>query len=58
MPEPEPAKRTRAAKWSQRIIIIALGLSLGLAAKWIKETWQARIEKDAPAVGGSEQPGK
>lgn len=41
MPDPTRADRSRTATWLLRAKIIALGLSIGIGARWIKSTWDA-----------------
>jgi hypothetical protein len=41
MPEPTPADRRRWANWTLRLKIIALGLTIGIVARWVNQAWQA-----------------
>jgi hypothetical protein len=40
---------SRWKRWNDRLKIIALGLTLGLAARWVTRTWQAQASP-APAA--------
>lgn len=53
----EPEKRFRIdwAGWADRVTIVALGLTIGLCAKWIKQTWQG--SQSAPLDSAPEVPG-
>ncbi|WP_425614164.1 hypothetical protein NA78x_004025 [Anatilimnocola sp. NA78] len=35
------ATASRWTHWNDRLKIIALGLTLGIAARWVTRTWQA-----------------
>lgn len=41
MPEHPPVDRSRWASWSLRVKIVALGLMLGMVARWANQAWQA-----------------
>jgi hypothetical protein len=59
MPEPTPAARSRSATWLLRMKIVALGLSLGIGARWIKSTWEAFHQPQPnPATNSSPEPAK
>ncbi len=48
------AKRQRWIRWKDRLRIIALGLTLGLAARWIISLWPApAVPAPAAAVNAS-----
>jgi hypothetical protein len=55
MPEMSEAKRQYWRRWSNRVLIIMLGLSLGLGARWIKQTWQGKSVAE-PQNGAVEKP--
>lgn len=55
MPEMSEAKRQYWRRWSNRVLIIVLGLSLGLGARWIKQAWRASTGAP-PANGTPETP--
>ena len=42
MAETSEEKRQYWQRWSNRVLIIVIGLSLGLAARWIKQAWRAQ----------------
>lgn len=55
MPEMSEANRQYWRRWSNRVLIIMLGLSLGLGARWVKQAWQGKSVA-APQNGAPEKP--
>ena len=40
MTDPTEQRRSYWSAWSGRIAIVALGLTLGTGARWIRQTWE------------------
>ncbi|QDU29344.1 hypothetical protein ETAA8_44530 [Anatilimnocola aggregata] len=41
---------SRWSRWNDRLKIIALGLTLGIAARWVTRAWQASAAPARPAA--------
>jgi len=44
---------SRWARWNDRLKIVALGLTLGIAARWVTRTWQATAATSPPSAAES-----
>ena len=62
MTEPIDHRGSYWSGWSGRVAIVALGLTLGLGAKWIRQTWEYLRAPPAmviePARPGEGQPAR
>ena len=54
----EPNGNSRTKWWSSRMLIVALGLTIGLSAKWLRQTWEFFAAQPAAATSPDVPRGK